>query len=104
MGTICLQWWQVDASSSTFGSTFSLSHVSSDEADFGDGDAAQGWPLSNEADELLTEAADPWGEDSTRVLLPPVDGSSGEELMVLGAFGSRNEAEECIQIQWMNEW
>ncbi len=103
MGTVCLQWWQVDASSSTFGSTFSLSDVSSDEADFGDGDVARGWPLSNEANELLTEAFDPRDEeDSERALLPPLDGSSSEELMVLGAFGSRNEAEECIQIQWMN--
>ncbi len=50
-------------------------------------------PLSDEADELLTEAVDPQGdEDSDLILLPPLDGSSSEELMVLGAFGSRKEA------------
>ncbi len=68
--------------------------MSSDEADSQVvGDVARGRPLSNEADELLTEAFDPWNDDeSARVLLPPLDGSSSEELMVLGAFGSRKEA------------
>ncbi len=74
-----------DASSFTFGSTFSLSDVFTGEADSqGDGGFARTLPLFDKVDELLTEPVDPWDdEDSDRVLLPPLDGSLTEELVVL---------------------